>query len=163
MLKKTKFEAEVNIGDFLQGVVCVMVDEVHQAKADVLKTLLTGPFATVPIRWGLTGTIPKEDYEMASLQASLGEVINKLSASELQDKGVLANCHVNVIQTQETNVFSTYASEQTHLVTNQTRLQFIADLVDTMRAEGNTLILVDRIKTGQALEDIIVDSVFIVG
>jgi superfamily II DNA or RNA helicase len=164
MLKKTKkFEAEVNIGDFLQGVVCVMVDEVHQAKADVLKTLLTGPFATVPIRWGLTGTIPKEDYEMASLQASLGEVINKLSASELQDKGVLANCHVNVIQTQETNVFSTYASEQTHLVTNQTRLQFIADLVDTMRAEGNTLILVDRIKTGQALEDIIVDSVFIQG
>ena len=37
---------------------------------------------------------------MASLQASLGEVINKLSASELQDKGVLANCHVNVVQTQ---------------------------------------------------------------
>ena len=164
MLKKTKkFEAEVNIGDFLQGVVCVMVDEVHQAKADVLKTLLTGPFATVPIRWGLTGTIPKEDYEMASLQASLGEVINKLSASELQDKGVLANCHVNVVQTQETNAFSTYASEQTHLVTNETRLQFIADLVDTMRAEGNTLILVDRIKTGQALEEIIVDSVFIQG
>ena len=32
-----------------------------------------------------------------------------------------------------------------------------------MRAEGNTLILVDRIKTGQALEDIIVDSVFIQG
>jgi len=164
MLKKTKkFEAEVNIGDFLEGVVCVMVDEVHQAKADVLKTLLTGPFANVPIRWGLTGTIPKEDYEKASLQASLGEVINKLSASELQDKGVLANCHVNVIQTQETNVFSTYASEQTHLVTNQTRLQFIADLVDTMRAEGNTLILVDRIKTGQELESIIVDSVFIQG
>ena len=164
MLKKTKkFEAEVNIGDFLDGVVCVMVDEVHQAKADVLKTLLTGPFASVPIRWGLTGTIPKEDYEMASLQASLGEVINKLSASELQDKGVLANCHVNVVQTQETNVFSTYASEQTHLVTNETRLHFIADLVDTMRAEGNTLILVDRIKTGQALEEIIVDSVFIQG
>ena len=164
MLKKTKkFEAEVNIGDFLDGVVCVMVDEVHQAKADVLKTLLTGPFASVPIRWGLTGTIPKEDYEMASLQASLGEVINTLSASELQDKGVLANCHVNVVQTQETNAFSTYAGEQTFLVTNETRLQFIADLVDTMRAEGNTLILVDRIKTGQALEDIIVDSVFVQG
>ena len=43
---------------------------------------------------------------------------------ELQDKGVLAN-FVNVIQTQETNV-ETHASEQTHLVTTQTRLQFIA-------------------------------------
>jgi len=164
MLKKTKkFEADVNIGDFLEDVVCVMVDEVHQAKADVLKTLLTGPFASVPIRWGLTGTIPKEDYEQASLQASLGEVINRLSASELQNKGVLANCHVNVVQTQETNAFSNYASEQTFLVTNETRLNFIADLVDTMRAEGNTLILVDRIKTGEALENIIVDSVFIQG
>ena len=141
MFKKTKkFEAEVNIGDFLQDVVCIMVDEVHQAKADVLKTLLTGPFANVPIRWGLTGTIPKEDYEMASLQASLGEVINKLSASELQDKGVLAQCHVNIIQTQDTQAFSNYANEQTHLVTNPERLEFISDLIDKIRAEGNTLI-----------------------
>ena len=76
----------------------------------------------------------------------------------MQDKGVLANCLCCVVVTQETNVFSTYASEQTHLVTNQTRLQFIADLVDTMRAEGNTVIIVDRIKTGQALEDIIVEG-----
>ena len=55
MLKKTKAgEAEVEIGDFIEGVVCVMVDEVHMAKADALKTLLTGVFAKVPIRWGLT-------------------------------------------------------------------------------------------------------------
>ena len=34
MLKKTKkFEAEVSIGDFLEGVVCVMVDEVHPAQS----------------------------------------------------------------------------------------------------------------------------------
>tara|TARA_B100000579_G_scaffold75574_1_gene58325 strand:- start:61516 stop:62970 length:1455 start_codon:yes stop_codon:yes gene_type:complete len=164
MFKKTKkFEAEVNIGDFLQDVVCIMVDEVHQAKADVLKTLLTGPFANVPIRWGLTGTIPKEDYEMASLQASLGEVINKLSASELQDKGVLAQCHVNIIQTQDTQAFSNYANEQTHLVTNPQRLEFISDLIDKIRAEGNTLILVDRIKSGQLLEELIVGSVFVQG
>ena len=164
MFKKTKkFEAETNIGDFLQDVVCVMVDEVHQAKADVLKTLLTGPFANVPIRWGLTGTIPKEDYEVASLQASLGEVINKLSASELQEKGVLAQCHVNIIQTQDTQAFSNYANEQTHLVTNPERLEFISDLIDKIRAEGNTLILVDRIKSGQLLEELIVGSVFVQG
>jgi len=147
----------------LQDVVCVMVDEVHQAKADVLKQLLTGPFANVPIRWGLTGTIPKEEYEVASLKASLGEVINKLSASELQDKGVLAKCHVNIIQTQDTQSFTNYANEQTHLVTNPQRLEFIADLIDKIRAEGNTLILVDRIKSGQLLEELIVGSVFVQG
>ena len=75
---------------------CVIVDEVHQAKADVLKTLLTGVFAHIPIRWGLTGTIPKEDYEFASLKSSLGDVINRISASELQDQGILSNCEVKV-------------------------------------------------------------------
>ena len=164
LLKKSKkYEVDIRIGDFLRDVVCVMVDEVHQAKADVLKTLLTGPFSNVPIRWGLTGTIPKEDYEMASLQASLGEVIFKLSASELQEKGVLAKCHVNIMQTQDTQVFSNYANELTHLVTNNERLGFIVDLIDKIRAKGNTLILVDRIKSGQMLEELIVDSVFIQG
>ena len=28
-----------------------MVDEVHQAKAEVLKDLLTNVFANIPIRW----------------------------------------------------------------------------------------------------------------
>jgi hypothetical protein len=50
MLKKTK-AGEADIMDFIEGVVCVMVDEVHMAKADALKTLLTGTFAKVPIRW----------------------------------------------------------------------------------------------------------------
>ena len=90
--KKTKRQKLNSLDEFLKDVVCVMVDEVHMAKADVLKTLLTGPFAHVAMRWGLTGTIPKEEYEKISLIASLGKVINQLSASELQEKGVLAQC-----------------------------------------------------------------------
>jgi hypothetical protein len=58
LLKNTKAGVgEVTIQDFIEDVVCVMVDEVHMAKADALKTLLTGVMARVPIRWGLTGTI----------------------------------------------------------------------------------------------------------
>ena len=90
------FEVDITIGEFLQDVVCVMVDEVHMAKADALKTLLTGVMSHIPIRWGLTGTIPKEDYEFVSLKCSIGDVIGRLSASELQEQGVLAQCHVNV-------------------------------------------------------------------
>ena len=84
--------SEISLAEFLQGVVCVMVDEVHQAKADVLKQLLTGPFANVPIRWGLTGTIPKEKFEFEAIHAGLGPVIGQISAKELQDKGVLSEC-----------------------------------------------------------------------
>ena len=51
----------------------MIVDEVHQAKADVLKELLTKDFAHIPLRWGLTGTIPKAEHEQVSLKACLGE------------------------------------------------------------------------------------------
>ena len=162
--KKTKKDqTDFPIDEFLKDVVCVMVDEVHMAKADVLKQLLTGPFAEIPIRRGLTGTIPKEEYEQASLVASLGAVINKLSASELQNKGVLANCHVNVIQTQDVQSFRNYQEELTYLTTNNERLQFLSNLVEEIRSGGNTLILVDRIKSGELLQELIPGSVFIQG
>ena len=119
-----KDEAEFPIEEFIKDVNCIIVDEVHMAKADVLKSLLTGPFSHIPIRWGLTGTVPKEDYEKMSLICSLGTVINQLSASELQSKGVLANCHVNVIQTQDANSFRTYQEELAYLTTNLERLKF---------------------------------------
>lgn len=154
MLKKTKSdEAEVPIGEFLEGVVCVMVDEVHMAKADVLKELLTGVMSHIPIRWGLTGTIPKADFEKKALIVSLGNVINKLSASTLQEMGVLSQCHVNIIQLQDNVEFTNYQSELKHLLEDGKRLDKIAQLINGVKESGNTLILVDRVAAGKELQN----------
>jgi hypothetical protein len=86
LMKNTKNGVgDCTIQEFIEDVVCVMVDEVHMAKADALKTLLTGVMSRVPIRWGLTGTVPKELFESQALLVSLGPVISRLSASTLQD------------------------------------------------------------------------------
>ena len=156
-------EVDITIGEFLQDVVCVMVDEVHMAKADALKTLLTGVMAHVPIRWGLTGTIPKEDYEFVSIKCSIGDVIGRLSASELQEQGVLANCHVNVLQLVDHVEYKDYQSELRYLLETEERLDYIAQLVETIRKTGNTLVLVDRIAPGRALIEKIKDAVFVSG
>ena len=156
-------EADITIGEFLQDVVCVIVDEVHMAKADALKTLLTGVFARVPIRWGLTGTIPKEDFEFMSLRCSIGEVIGRLSASELQEAGHLANCHVNVLQLQDYVEYKDYQSELKYLTTNTDRLSYLAELIDRIKEGGNTLVLVDRIETGTNIAEQLTDSVFVSG
>jgi len=108
--------AKFTIQDFMEDVVCVIVDEVHMAKADALKTLLTGIMARVPIRWGLTGTIPKEKFESQALLVGLGPVVSKLSASELQDRGVLAQCHVNIVQLIDHVEYSNYQSELKYLL-----------------------------------------------
>ena len=153
LLKNTQAGiGDVTIGDFIEDVVLVMVDEVHMAKADALKTLLTGVFARVPLRWGLTGTIPKEDYEKVSIFCSLGNVVGKLSASELQEAGHLANCHVNIVQMVDHVEYRDYQSELKYLTTNAERLAYLAKMIDSIKEGGNTLILVDRIETGKILQ-----------
>jgi superfamily II DNA or RNA helicase len=152
LLKNTKAQtADVTIGEFLEGVVCVIVDEVHMAKADALKTLLTGVMSQVPIRWGLTGTIPKEKFESQALLVSLGPVVSKLSASELQERGVLANCHVNVVQLVDHVEYRDYQSELKYLLEESGRLDTIANLIQQVNETGNTLVLVDRVAAGQGL------------
>ena len=162
--KKSKDgEALLSLAEFLEGVSTIIIDEVHQAKAEVLKKLLTQNLRNAPIRWGLTGTIPKEKFEFESIHASLGPVIGQVTAKELQDKGVLSNCHVNVIQLIDTVAHKNYQEELKYLVTNKDRVKYIGKLLDTISNSGNTLILVDRISAGEMLQDLIPNSVFVKG
>jgi superfamily II DNA or RNA helicase len=155
--------AVLSLAEFLEGVSTIIVDEVHQAKAEVLKNLLTRNLRNAPIRWGLTGTVPKEKFEFESIHASLGPVIGNISAKELQDKGVLSQCHVNVVQLIDTVAHSGYQEELKYLVTNQARVEYIGKLLNTVKESGNTLILVDRISAGELLAELIPNSTFISG
>jgi superfamily II DNA or RNA helicase len=162
--KKSKnYDDVLTLAEFLDGVSCVIIDEVHQAKADVLKNLLTQNLANAPIRWGLTGTIPKAEYEFQSLYASIGPVINQVSAKQLQDKGVLSQCHVNIVQLIDIREFGNYQEELKYLVTDEERIGYIAKLCNGIKDSGNTLILVDRIDAGRQLVEQIPNSVFING
>ena len=165
LLKNTKnHSVDITIHEFLEDVVAVIVDEVHMAKADALKTLLTSVMSQIPLRWGLTGTIPKEQFEFQALHCSLGPVINRLSASSLQEKGVLANCHVNVVQLVDTAEFPNYQSELKYLFEDKGRLDTIAGVVLEVNKTGNTLVLVDRISAGTELLNRLGDNaVFVSG
>ena len=162
--KKSQDNDELlTLAEFLNGVQTVMVDEVHMAKADVLKRLLTQNMSNAPIRWGLTGTVPKEDIEFQNIRASLGDVVHRVSAHELQEKGVLSNCHVNIIQTAEWKEFGSYPEELKFLVTDVDRMTWVSRLVHGIAESGNTLVLVDRIESGKFIVNEIPDSVFISG
>ena len=162
--KKSRDDDEIlSLADFLNGVQTVMVDEVHMAKADVLKKLLTHNLCHAAIRWGLTGTVPKADIDFQNIRCSLGDVIHRVTAHELQEKGVLSDCHVNVIQTAEWKEFGSYAEELKYLVTDQKRMDYITGLVREISQSGNTLVLVDRIESGRIITEAIEDSVFISG
>jgi superfamily II DNA or RNA helicase len=155
--------AIMSLAEFLADVKTVIVDEVHMAKADVLKNLLTQNLCNAPVRWGLTGTVPKGDYESEPIFASIGPVVGGIKAHELQEMGVLSNCHVNVVQLIDLPEFKTYPEELKYLVTDEDRMIYISKLVKKINETGNTLILVNRIDSGKFLVNEIEDSVFISG
>ena len=153
----------VTLAEFLDGVKTVIVDEVHMAKAEVLKNLLTQNLCNAPIRWGLTGTVPKEKFEYEQIFASLGPVIGGIKAHELQDIGVLSNCHVNVVQMLDVAEFRSYSDELKYLVTDDDRMLYISKLIKKISESGNTLVLVNRIDSGKFLVNELEEAVFISG
>lgn len=156
-------ESKLSLDEFLKNINCIIVDETHQAKATILQKLLTQSLGHAPIRWGLTGTIPKEDADFQGILASLGPVVGKVSAKELQDKGIISNCHVNIVQLMDTQAHSGYQEELKYLVTNKDRIEYISKMLNSIKESGNTLILVDRISAGEMLQELIPGSVFVKG
>jgi superfamily II DNA or RNA helicase len=165
ILEKKSYDNEesLTLAEFLDGVQCVIVDECHMAKANVLKKLLTHNLSNACIRWGLTGTIPKEEIDFENIRCSIGDVVHKVSAYELQEKDILSKCHVQIIQTEEYKAFRSYAEELKYLLTDELRMTYVSTLIKGISESGNTLILVDRIESGNFLQDRLKESVFISG
>ncbi len=164
--KKSKnwdLEEALSVAEFLHGVETVIVDEVHMAKADVLKNLLTHNLSNSPIRWGLTGTVPKSEFEAEPIFASIGPVVGGIKAHELQELGILSNLHVNVLQLIDLPEFKSYAEELKYLVTNKDRMAYIGRLIKGIAESGNTLVLVNRIDTGNMLTEMLENTTFISG
>jgi superfamily II DNA or RNA helicase len=59
--------------------------------------------------------------------------------------------------------FDNYQTELKWLTTSPLRMKFLAKKIIEMAETGNTLILVDRVQTGEMLQSLIPDSIFVSG
>jgi superfamily II DNA or RNA helicase len=107
--------------------------------------------------------VPKEKWEFQGILASIGPVINTVSAHDLQRKDVLAKLDIQILQTKDIEEFRSYQEEYTWLVTDEKRLAYIGNHIKEVSKNGNTLVLVNRIDTGNKLIANIPDAVFISG
>lgn len=165
LFKKSKDakKEQLTLTKFLIGVVGVIIDETHGAKAESLRNLLLNSMGHIPIRWGLTGTMPKDVYNLMSIKIAIGEVIGTIRAIDLQEAGVLAKCHVNIMQLLDHVDYKNYQQELKYLVTDQDRIAYLAKIINEIPTEGNSLILVDRVSIGEYLAANIPNSVFVYG
>jgi superfamily II DNA or RNA helicase len=76
---------------------------------------------------------------------------------------VLAQLNINILQINDVQVFRSYQEEYNFLVTDPTRLTWIANKIQQLSANGNTLVLINRIDTGNKLIELMPDAVFVSG
>lgn len=151
----------------VDNTVLVIQDELHLATSKVLFDINSKLMKNVPLSYGMTGTIPKDDHLVYSIRANFGDVVYRVPASELQEKGILASCEVQIHQIfTDKSTFADYHAEKKYVNTNEDILSIIAQDAIEVQKQGdknNTLILVENIETGQMLSDMIPNSVFFNG
>ena len=171
----------------------IIVDECHGLKGNVLFSMLEKYAVNVPFRFGLTGTVPKGHKDKLDAIAVTGQVIERVPAKELIDKGILSNLHIHCIGLQEVSdkeyddycsaakargitpkkaaqykrdLFTDFNAEKRFLINNEKRWQWIASFISDMMKQtenNNTLILVNNIDTTKKLRKLIPNCVSLSG
>lgn len=132
-------------------------------KANVLQKLLSGTFAEVPIRWGISGTIPKDDPTFYGILSMVGPIVNSVTAKSLMDLDILSTCNIHMVQTKDALEFGSYSEELKFLTTDETRLDWYAEFIKEIAKSGNTVVLFSRIETGEELQNRIPNSFLVHG
>lgn len=152
--KRKQIEVDRSFLDLLSGVVAVVVDEAHSAKGIELRSLLSDPNggANIPLRFGMTGSVPDEQYEFFAILGVIGPVMGEITAKELQEKEILSSCHIHIQQTDEAKLeFRDYHEAHNFLVTDENRMAWLADYCRNLSMTGNVLILHEKIETAKVL------------
>ena len=117
----------------------VVGDEAHLFKADVLKGILE-KMKNTAIRFGTTGTLDGSEVHRLQLEGLFGPVKKVISTKDLMEDGTIANLSIDCIILRHTKQKKgNYQEEMDYLVSNDSRNEFICNLVYSLK--GNTLVL----------------------
>ena len=136
--------------EVIQSFDMVVGDEAHLFKATTLKGILE-KMKTTAIRFGTTGTLDGSECHRLQLEGMFGPVKKVVSSKQLMDAGTIANIDIQCVILRHTKQKKlTYQEEMEYLVTNDSRNQFITNLVSNLK--GNTLVLFQYVeKHGEVL------------
>lgn len=169
----------------------VVADEAHTVTGKSLQSILNENGSHIMVRIGMTGTIPIDECNAMTVFVTLGPRRYVIKSAELIENGWLAELMINIFILDESllkewetykiknphewknvtykefmdSIFPTYPAERAYLENKNERNQFIADLVNMKRSnkKGNCLILVNSVKQGNKLQELIPNSYFITG
>lgn len=174
-----------NNPNYIQNFQVVICDECQGLKGATISKLLNEYGKDIPVRFGLTGTLPKEPTDALAIKIAVGDVRYTIPAHKLIEQKFLSDLKIDVVQLEtnlkeeydeyiEKNPSSTisykdfkeqyipdYSAEQRYVQTDNKRIEWIAKDIESR--QGNTLCLVSNIKFGKKLTKAIDGAVFLYG
>jgi superfamily II DNA or RNA helicase len=128
----------------------VFGDEAHLFKANVLTGILE-KMKNTAIRFGTTGTLDGTEVHRLQLEGLFGPVKKVTTTADLMEEGTIANLNIDILILKHKKVkLPTYQEEMDYLVSNDSRNEFICNLVYSLK--GNTLVLFQYVeKHGEVL------------
>jgi superfamily II DNA or RNA helicase len=182
------WQALQNNSDVLKLFNVLILDECQGIGGNVLQKLITEDGKHMPIRIGMTATIPDDECNRLTLKCNIGDIVYEVTAGELIEKGWLSDVHINCITLKEDltyeykkfkrdnpeadisyaeyfdGYFPDFASEMGYCVKSENRNLKISELVtNCIDNTGNVLIILNSVKHGKHLEHLIPGSVFVYG
>jgi superfamily II DNA or RNA helicase len=112
----------------------VFVDEVHQYAATALHQMMA-ECTQAYVRWGVTGTLPDEDYKKLKLMGTFGPAYRLTTTRQLIQNQTLAALQIQPVQfdyTAQPLKRQTYREETAWVIEHPKRIQAIAKLVRAM-------------------------------
>lgn len=167
----------------------LVVSNCHGAKGPILSKILTDHAGTIPHRFGVTGTLPKDPCDLMAVHNALGPVRCTITAHELMEKKVLSTINIDILQLSEdlkteyatyveetttlpkltykqfkSGYFPDYESEKSYIHRKESRINWIAGkLVEKVALTGNVLCLVDSIPLGRKIAEYIPGAILVNG
>jgi superfamily II DNA or RNA helicase len=143
---------------------CVVVDEAHGIKGEVLQKLLNEYGGHIAYRYGVTGTLPKAEVDQMAIRVTIGDTLYSIRSDFLIEQEFLSKLDIEPYQTQESADLPDWSAEKAYLEKHDERTEYIANLIiEKCNEYGNTLILVNNIKTGRKLVKLIPNAVYLDG
>jgi superfamily II DNA or RNA helicase len=146
-----------NVPEHMERMDCVIVDEVHGAKAVVLSKLLQQA-TNARYRFGFTGTMPSSLLEQNQVKSYLGPILKEYGSVELAKLGYVAKCVINMVYINyNEKLKGTYNEIKDACFNNIFRLGIIKNII--LSTDGNILLLVGKVEDeGELLKELLIDD-----
>ena len=161
------WQSSIRMLELLSEIDVLIIDEAHQAKAEIYDEVILPAVTNCKYRLGLSGTISDLSYaDRMSLVGTIGPNKKYINAQGLIDRGLATPTEIKCLffnypmEEKEKMKKAKYQDEVKYIEKHVKRNTLLAKMTNKIAKNGNTILLFNKIEHGKWLMELIVKDRF---